>query len=191
MSPTGIRLPPELKRRIRESAATHDRSFNAEVLFLLKSALRGTPEEIERALLALADALNAPPPELAKAGRLDLLAEERALLESFRKVPDDKRPLILEVVAGFARSDRNGSVFEDMPTRRSRPVRQTVQDRLTTLTSQERRVLDLMVAGHTAKGIAAELGISQRTVEVHRAHIMEKMGAGSVEDLVGAIQPVS
>ncbi|MGH8502729.1 MAG: response regulator transcription factor [Gammaproteobacteria bacterium] len=52
------------------------------------------------------------------------------------------------------------------------------------LTPRERQVLDLMVAGKANKVIAAELGIVDRTVEVHRARVMEKMGASSLAHLV-------
>lgn len=56
--------------------------------------------------------------------------------------------------------------------------------RLETLTEREREVLDGIVAGHANKVIARDLGISPRTVEVHRARVMEKMQAQSVADLV-------
>ncbi len=56
--------------------------------------------------------------------------------------------------------------------------------RLDTLTPRERQVLDLLVLGRPNKVIAFELDISPRTVEIHRAHLMEKMGARSLSDLV-------
>ncbi len=59
--------------------------------------------------------------------------------------------------------------------------------RLDSLTDREREVLDLVVAGKPNKLIADELGISPKTVEVHRARVMEKMGAGSVAELVQAV----
>lgn len=58
--------------------------------------------------------------------------------------------------------------------------------RLETLTPRERQVLDLLVQGHPNKAIAFELDISPRTVEIHRAHLMEKMDARSLSDLVRA-----
>jgi two-component system CheB/CheR fusion protein len=51
------------------------------------------------------------------------------------------------------------------------------------LTARQRQILDLVVAGHPSKNIAADLGISQRTVENHRASIMKKMGAKSIPAL--------
>ncbi|MGE3667924.1 MAG: response regulator transcription factor, partial [Steroidobacteraceae bacterium] len=58
------------------------------------------------------------------------------------------------------------------------------RDRLGTLTPRERDVLDLVVVGKANKVIAADLGLSQRTVEIHRARVMEKMDASSLAQLV-------
>jgi FixJ family two-component response regulator len=52
------------------------------------------------------------------------------------------------------------------------------------LTPRERDVMKLVVAGFANKLIAAELGISQKTVEIHRGRVMKKTKAGSVADLV-------
>jgi two-component system response regulator FixJ len=56
--------------------------------------------------------------------------------------------------------------------------------RIATLTPRERQVLDHLVAGQPNKTIAYDLGSSPRTVEVHRARVMEKMGARSLPELV-------
>ena len=52
------------------------------------------------------------------------------------------------------------------------------------LTPREREVMDLVVAGMSNKAVANSLGLSAKTVEVHRAKVMEKMNARSVSDLV-------
>jgi two-component system CheB/CheR fusion protein len=52
------------------------------------------------------------------------------------------------------------------------------------LTTRQRQILDLVLAGHPSKNIAADLGISQRTVDNHRAAIMKKTGSKSVPALV-------
>lgn len=55
-------------------------------------------------------------------------------------------------------------------------------ERLQTLTTREREVLDLAEKGHSSKVIAGELGISHRTVELHRSHLLEKLGVTSVSE---------
>ena len=59
-----------------------------------------------------------------------------------------------------------------------------VQERVLRLTRREREVFDLVVTGKPNKVIAFDLGVSQRTVEIHRARVMEKMQARSLADLV-------
>ena len=56
--------------------------------------------------------------------------------------------------------------------------------RFATLTMRERQVVEGLVAGRSNKAIAKWLACSPRTIEAHRAHIMEKMESGSLPDLV-------
>jgi two-component system, LuxR family, response regulator FixJ len=56
--------------------------------------------------------------------------------------------------------------------------------RLESLTPRERQVMGLVVDGAANKVIAIDLNLSERTVEIHRAKVMEKMGARSVAHLV-------
>ena len=68
---------------------------------------------------------------------------------------------------------------------RSTVARRTeVQHRLESLTPRERQVMDMVVDGAANKVIAIDLNLSERTVEIHRAKVMEKMGARSVAHLV-------
>lgn len=64
--------------------------------------------------------------------------------------------------------------------------RRSAAARLAMLSEREREVMDLVVAGRKNKQIADELRISIKTVEAHRARIMEKMGVSSVAELVQA-----
>ncbi|MCI0733076.1 MAG: LuxR C-terminal-related transcriptional regulator [Methylococcaceae bacterium] len=65
--------------------------------------------------------------------------------------------------------------------------REQVSRNLNSLTDRERQILERVVDGKSNKTIAAELYLSQRTIEVHRAHVMEKMQADSVAHLVRMI----
>jgi two-component system CheB/CheR fusion protein len=62
--------------------------------------------------------------------------------------------------------------------------RETAALCVASLTTRQRQILDLVLAGHPSKNIAADLGISQRTVDNHRAAIMRKTGSKSVPALV-------
>ncbi len=59
-----------------------------------------------------------------------------------------------------------------------------MEQRFESLTVREREVMTLVVSGMLNKQIAAELGASEATVKIHRGHVMEKMQAGSIVELV-------
>lgn len=75
-------------------------------------------------------------------------------------------------------------IERDRPRLSAEEQRQEVLSRIRSLTRREHSVMDLIVAGKTSKEIARSLGCSHRTVEVHRGHLMAKMLATTLADLV-------
>ncbi|RFB65849.1 MULTISPECIES: LuxR C-terminal-related transcriptional regulator [unclassified Herbaspirillum] len=74
-------------------------------------------------------------------------------------------------------------VLEALQASREAGEQDAVRTRLDSLSTREREVLDLILAGKMNKVIADELGISMRTVEVHRAHIFDKMNVKTAVEL--------
>ena len=62
-------------------------------------------------------------------------------------------------------------------------LREDAADRVARLTRRQRQIMELVLAGHPSKNIAADLGISRRTVETHRAAIMKETGSKSLPAL--------
>jgi two-component system, LuxR family, response regulator FixJ len=78
----------------------------------------------------------------------------------------------------------NHALVQDAQNRSTLAQRADVVRRLESLTSREHQVLDMVVDGAANKVIAIDLDLSERTVEIHRARVMEKMSAKSVAHLV-------
>jgi FixJ family two-component response regulator len=76
------------------------------------------------------------------------------------------------------------AVERDRQTRQERAELEVLRQRLASLTPREREVLPLVVSGLLNKQAAAELGISEVTLQIHRSKIMQKMEAASLADLV-------
>ena len=76
------------------------------------------------------------------------------------------------------------AMAKDTAQRAASSSRDEIGERIERLTAREREVMELVVAGKSNKVIGYELGVSQRTVEIHRARVMEKMQARSLAELV-------
>ena len=79
-------------------------------------------------------------------------------------------------------------VVEALAASRQAAASNAVRARLATLSMREREVLDLILAGNMNKVVADKLGISMRTVEVHRAHIFDKMQVKTAVELAGLLK---
>ena len=99
----------------------------------------------------------------------------RAFAVDFLEKPLDHRKLLAAIADAFSR--QRTRVVAEMN-------RSDVERLLARLTPREREVMARVVAGQHNRDIAAELGISARTVEVHKARMMDKLGVNNVADLV-------
>ena len=101
-------------------------------------------------------------------------AMKAGVVDFIEKPFDDETLLDAIRVAFRARTEQAGA----------NPERQAIRSRMDDLSPRERDVLGGVVSGKPNKIIAYDLGISPRTVEVYRANLMTKMGAGSLSELV-------
>jgi two-component system response regulator DctR len=92
----------------------------------------------------------------------------------FVEKPFNHNELVERILAAFELSDER---------RHTEASREVVEERLALLSSREREVMDLILAGRYNKVIASQLAISMRTVEAHRSHIFEKMKVRSAVEL--------
>ncbi|GIW74608.1 MAG: DNA-binding response regulator [Phycisphaerales bacterium] len=76
------------------------------------------------------------------------------------------------------------AIEADRARRRQAQSIASIQERLATLTPREREVMDLVVDGYANKQVAARLGLSEKTIEVHRSRVMKKMRARTLPCLV-------
>jgi two-component system response regulator FixJ len=107
------------------------------------------------------------------------VATARAALKNgafdFLEKPIDDAMLV-DVLHNALRADRE--------RRAAATARSSVDARIERLTGREREILTLIAAGHQNREVAAQLGISPRTVEVHKARIMEKLECASLAELI-------
>ena len=76
------------------------------------------------------------------------------------------------------------AVAEGLSAEKSRSEKAEIVERTSLLTKREAEVMTLVVSGETNKGMARQLGISERTVENHRGKVMKKMQARTLAELV-------
>jgi FixJ family two-component response regulator len=76
------------------------------------------------------------------------------------------------------------SIELDRKRREARQQQESIGARMAKLTLRERQVLELIVMGKPNKIVAAELGISTKTVEIHRSRVMEKLAARNLAELI-------
>lgn len=93
----------------------------------------------------------------------------------FLEKPIDQQQLLLLIQQGLA---------ADLSRRQEMSQHRSAMEHLNSLTPRETEVLDCIIRGLSNKLIASELGISTKTVEVHRARVMSKMEASSVAELL-------
>lgn len=93
----------------------------------------------------------------------------------FIEKPFDNQLLLDRIQSALASTDNGEDNLDELGE---------IRARLKALTAREQEVLELVIEGATNKGVARELGISSKTVEVHRANVMTKMAANSFASLV-------
>jgi FixJ family two-component response regulator len=118
------------------------------------------------------------PPVIVVTGHGDVPMAVRAVKAGavdFIEKPFHDQTLLDAVHRAFAQDAKNRGLASRLAD---------IQERLTRLTPRERDILDQVVAGKRNKVIAADLEISQSTVEAHRAKVMEKMETRSLSELM-------
>ncbi len=87
--------------------------------------------------------------------------------------------------------DRINKALElDRERRKGRAEEDEIRGRIALLTPREKEVMQRVVQGHANKVIALDLGVSQRTVELHRARVMKKLKMRSVAEVVHAVDRI-
>ena len=154
----------------------HDRDApGCVVLDLSMPGLDGL--QLQQALASAED----PCPVIFITGRGDVPASVRAMKAGavdFLLKPFDQTQLLSAVRA---------AIEMDRCARAERAERSSLGAKVAALTPREREVMAHVVAGRLNKQIAAELGTAEKTVKVHRARVMKKMGVASVAELVARV----
>jgi FixJ family two-component response regulator len=145
------------------------------VLDLCMPGLSGL--ELQRELMAFA-----PLSIIFITGHGDVPASVRAMKDGavdFLTKPVDEQNLLSVVAQAIARNEEARERYAEI---------QELQRRAASLTPREREVMALVVRGRLNKQTAVELGTVEKTIKVHRARVIEKMGVGSLAELVRAAE---
>lgn len=173
--------------RLIRSAGLRVESFPSAQAFLARDPGNGVscavvdlqmPEVSGLDLQELLKRADRPIPLIFLTGHGDVPSSVRAMKRGavdFIQKPCKDRDLFPAIAQALARDRRAGA---------ERAERREIQSRLDTLTPRESQVFRGVVTGSLNKQIAADLGIAEKTIKVHRARVMEKMKAGSLADLV-------
>jgi FixJ family two-component response regulator len=111
-------------------------------------------------------------------GRGDVPTSVKAMKQgavNFLEKPFRNKDLLENLREAFLHAEQN---------RQERTVRRAIEERCERLTPREKEIMEYLVNGLSNKKLAARLGVSNRTVEVHRSRIMAKMNADSLVSLV-------
>jgi two-component system, LuxR family, response regulator FixJ len=160
-----------------ESAASFLAGLSAEAQGCIITDIR-MPEITGIDLLRRINEMKVQMPVIVITGHGDVpLAVEAMKLGAFDflEKPFNDEAIVAAVRSAMSRSKQNERANTD---------RAELDKRIASLSSREHDVLNGLVAGHSNKVIASDLAISPRTVEIYRAHVMTKMQAGSLSELV-------
>jgi FixJ family two-component response regulator len=167
---------------VRTFPSSHDflRQYDADTpgCVLLDLSLPGVDGlQLQQALAVLGDSC----PVVFISGRGDVPTSVQAMKAGavdFLTKPFDREQLLTAV---------RTAIEQDRATRERRAERRSIGARMAVLTPRERQVMTHVVTGRLNKQIAAELGMAEKTVKVHRARVMKKMAVGSVAELVSVV----
>ncbi len=173
-----------LKVRVFSDAASFLDAFNPALRGCIVADLR-MPGLNGLEMQERLNAVNCRMPIIFLSGHGDVPAAVRALQKGavdFLEKPFNPK-LLLERIEHAIKTDAELSAAAENSAK--------IAGRVAQLTAREREIMGLVADGKSSKVIALELGISERTVELHRSRMMKKMSARSVADLVRMISDAS